>query len=124
MSKIVVVEDNLDNQLLLQAILGELFELKMYENGADFLEEIGNDNPDLVLMDISLPEMDGTEVLARLRSFESLSKLPVVAVTAHAMAGDRRKYLRMGFTDYVSKPILDVAGFIEMIKEHLNSHTS
>jgi two-component system, cell cycle response regulator DivK len=61
----------------------------------------------LVLLDISLPGMDGTEVLARIREDHSLRALPVIALTAHAMAGDRERYLGMGFDSYVTKPIVD-----------------
>jgi CheY-like chemotaxis protein len=63
--------------------------------------------PDLVLLDISLPGMDGNEILARIRADEGLRRLPVIALTAHAMAGDREKYLTAGFDDYITKPIVD-----------------
>jgi CheY-like chemotaxis protein len=106
--KIAVVEDNLDNRLLVQAILDEDYEISEYENGMEVVEGLGDDVPDLVLLDISLPGMDGTEVLEWLRAQgEELSSLPVIALTAHAMSGDREKYLEMGFDEYVTKPIVD-----------------
>ncbi len=105
--KIAVVEDNIDNRLLVQAILEDLYEISEYENGMEVMEGLADDIPDLVLLDISLPGMDGTEVLEWVRSQESLSDLPVIALTAHAMSGDREKYLEMGFDEYVTKPIVD-----------------
>lgn len=104
---IALVEDNPDNRLLVQAILDDRFEIVEYETGADAVEGIPADPPDLVLLDISLPEMDGTEVLARIRQVPELADLPVIALTAHAMAGDRERYLGAGFDDYVTKPIVD-----------------
>ena len=105
--KIAVVEDNLDNRLLVQAILEDGYDISEYENGMEVLEGLADDIPDLVLLDISLPGMDGTEVLEWVRAQESLRSLPVIALTAHAMTGDREKYLEMGFDDYVTKPIVD-----------------
>jgi len=107
MRTIAVVEDNADNRLLLQAILGESYALVEYENGADALRGLATAAPDLVLLDISLPGMDGNEILARIRADTALRPLPVIALTAHAMAGDREKYLRAGFDDYITKPIVD-----------------
>jgi len=104
---IAVVEDNADNRLLLQAILGDRFDLVEYENGLDALAGIAAGRPDLVLLDISLPGMDGTEILNRIRRDVTLRDLPVIALTAHAMAGDREKFLAAGFDDYVTKPIID-----------------
>lgn len=107
MPTIAVVEDNADNRLLLQAILGERYDLVEYENGVDALKGIGAAPPDCVLLDISLPGMDGNEILRRLRQDDALAGLPVIALTAHAMAGDREKFLAAGFDEYVTKPIID-----------------
>jgi CheY-like chemotaxis protein len=107
MTTIAVVEDNADNRLLLQAILDGLYDLVEYENGIDALAGLTAKLPDLVLLDISLPGMDGNEILARIRADERLRRLPVIALTAHAMAGDREKYLAAGFNDYITKPIVD-----------------
>src|SRR5262247_3538658 len=117
---IAVVEDNADNRLLLQAILGEDYQLVEYENGGAALEGIQNDRPDCVLLDISLPGMDGTEILQRLRSVVTLRDLPVIALTAHAMAGDREKFLAAGFDDYVTKPIIDESIVLGTIERWLN----
>jgi CheY-like chemotaxis protein len=119
MKKIAVVEDNPDNRLLVQAMLEDRYELSEYETGADAVARLGDDLPDLVLLDISLPEMDGTEVLAWIRTQDALKDVPVIALTAHAMAGDREKYLRAGFNDYVTKPIVDEAVLTEAIERWL-----
>ena len=105
--KIAVVEDNIDNRLLVQAILEDRYEISEYENGMEVVDGLGDDIPDLVLLDISLPGMDGTEVLEWVRSQEELRNLPVIALTAHAMSGDRERYLELGFDEYVTKPIVD-----------------
>jgi CheY-like chemotaxis protein len=107
MTTIAIVEDNADNRLLLQAILDGQYDLVEYENGTDALAGLAASLPDLVLLDISLPGMDGNEILSRIRADAVLRKLPVIALTAHAMSGDREKYLAAGFNDYITKPIVD-----------------
>ncbi|RMH11360.1 MAG: response regulator [Gemmatimonadetes bacterium] len=118
--KIAVVEDNPDNRLLVQAILDDLYEISEYETGTEAVQGLVEDAPDLVLLDISLPEMDGTEVLAWIREQPSLARTPVIALTAHAMAGDREKYLSLGFDDYLTKPIVDESLLLEAIERWLN----
>jgi CheY-like chemotaxis protein len=107
MKKVAVVEDNPDNRMLVQALLEDRYDISEYETGVDAVEGLPDEIPDVILLDISLPEMDGTEVLAWLRDREDLREVPVIALTAHAMAGDREKYLSIGFDDYVTKPIVD-----------------
>ena len=119
MTQIAIVEDNADNRLLLQAILDGLYELVEYENGIDALAGLKASLPDLVLLDISLPGMDGNEILARIRADEGLRRLPVIALTAHAMAGDREKYLTAGFNDYITKPIVDETILLGAIEKWL-----
>ena len=121
MKKIALVEDNADNRLLVQVILGDVYEVTSYENGQDALDGIASEKPDLILLDISLPKMDGNEVLRRIRADESVRELPVIALTAHAMAGDREKYLAAGFNGYVTKPILEEEILLGAIKEALKS---
>lgn len=104
---VAVVEDNADNRLLLQALLGDAYTLVEFESGSDALAAFAKSRPDLVLLDISLPGMDGTEILQRIRADAALRTLPVIALTAHAMAGDREKFLAAGFDDYLTKPIVD-----------------
>lgn len=107
MKRIALVEDNDDNRALIAAILDDAFELVEYIDGPSALTGIAGLRPDLVLLDISLPGMDGIEVLARLRGHEDLRELPVVVLTAHAMRGDRERFLALGFDAYIGKPIVD-----------------
>lgn len=119
---VAVVEDNADNRLLLQALLGDRYQLVEYENGMDALAGFASARPDLVLLDISLPGMDGTEILQRIRADDGLRTLPVIALTAHAMAGDREKFLAAGFDDYVTKPIVDETKLFAAIDRLLRNH--
>lgn len=121
MSTIAVVEDNADNRLLLEAILDGQYDVVQYENGVDALAGLEASLPDLVLLDISLPGMDGNEILARIRRHERLRRLPVIALTAHAMAGDRAKYLTAGFDDYITKPIVDETILLGAIERWLHA---
>ncbi|HEX6134849.1 MAG TPA: response regulator [Longimicrobiales bacterium] len=119
MTRIALVEDNADNRLLVRAILEDRYAIDEYETGADALTGLESNPPALVLLDISLPVMDGTEVLRRIREHERLRALPVIAITAHAMAGDRDKYLDMGFDAYVTKPIVDESLLLHEIERLL-----
>jgi CheY-like chemotaxis protein len=121
MTTIAIVEDNADNRLLLQAILEGLYDLVEYENGTDALAGLTASLPDLVLLDISLPGMDGNEILSRIRADQQLGRLPVIALTAHAMSGDREKYLAAGFNDYITKPIVDETILLSAIDRWLAS---
>lgn len=118
---IAVIEDNPDNRFLVQALLEEFYDLTEYENGEDALAGLPGQPPDLVLLDISLPDMDGIEVLRRIRENDEIAGLPVIALTAHAMAGDREKFLAEGFNDYVTKPIVDESILLETIARWLTS---
>ena len=123
MHRIAVVEDNPDNRLLVQAILEDDFDIVEFENGREAVEGLSDARPDVVLLDISLPEMDGTEVLRWIRAQPDLAETPVIALTAHAMAGDRERYLEAGFNDYVSKPIVDEAVLTGSIRRWLTATT-
>lgn len=107
MRHIAVIEDNPDNRLLVHAILEDHFELSEFESGQQALARMPDHPPDVILLDISLPEMDGREVLKEIRRTPNLADIPVIALTAHAMVGDRERFLAAGFDDYISKPILE-----------------
>lgn len=114
---VAIIEDNADNRLLLRAILRQHYHLLEYAGSLEALAQLEHETPDLVLLDISLPVMDGRQVLRRLRADARLCRVPVVALTAHAMLGDREEYLHLGFDDYVAKPITDIAAFKKRIAE-------
>jgi len=116
MRKIAVVDDNADNRLIIRTILEDQYEILEYSSGIEAIEGFRKSKPDVVILDISLPEMDGTEILRRLRDDSDLHNLPVIALTAHAMVGDREKYLAAGFNDYVAKPILDMSVLFSTIQ--------
>jgi two-component system cell cycle response regulator DivK len=119
MKRIALVEDNPDNRLLVRAILDDRFEIDEYETGSEALAGLRQSRPDIVLLDISLPGMDGTEVLRMIRADATLRDLPVVALTAHAMSGDRERFLALRFNDYVTKPITDEAFLLSAIDRSL-----
>ncbi len=119
MKTVAVVEDNADNRLLARVILEDFYVITEYETGVQALVEFEKEKPDLILLDISLPEMDGTEVLKRIRADDRLKAIPVIALTAHAMADDREKFFKMGFDDYISKPIIDENILIQAIHKLL-----
>ncbi len=107
MRRIVYVEDNEDNAFMLQARL-ELegdFEVVIAANGGAGLAMVANQRPHLVLMDLNLPDIDGWEVTRRLKADPSTAAIPVIALTAHAMSGDREKALAAGCDEFDTKPV-------------------
>ena len=120
MKHVAVVEDNPDNRLLVAVILEEKYRITEYETGADALRGFTMNIPDLILLDISLPEMDGVEVLGHIRASEQLKQTPVIALTAHASPADRERFLQAGFNEYVTKPIVDEAILLGAIAKHLD----
>lgn len=119
--RLAVVEDNPDNRLLLQALLTDDYDLDEYEDGPAALAGIPGAVPALILLDVSLPGMEGPEVLRRLRGMPGLDRIPVIALTAHAMAGDRERLLAQGFDGYVAKPILDEELLYSAIRQLLTA---
>jgi CheY-like chemotaxis protein len=104
--KILVVEDNVFNRDLIQRFLEpEGFEVVVAHDGADGLARAVSEQPDLVLMDMSLPVIDGWEATRRMKADPTTARIPVIALTAHAMLGDREKALAAGCDDYDTKPI-------------------
>ncbi len=119
MKRILVVEDNPDNLDLIEAFLEDVYTLSFATDGQIGLEKVIKEKPDLVLLDISLPKMDGTEVIKAIRENAKVCNIPVIALTAHAMLGDREAFLKQGFTDYMSKPIQDDDILIELMESYL-----
>jgi CheY-like chemotaxis protein len=113
---IVVVEDHEDSLLLLSFILNDLFDGRVlgFRDGQTALEQIMQLQPSLILMDIVLPGIEGTEVMLKLKADPLTERIPVVAVTALAKPDERDRFLRLGFDDYISKPYLfdDIAAVV------------
>ncbi len=106
MPKILLVEDNEANRdMLSRRLVRKGFEVIMAEDGEQAIRMATSENPDLILMDMSLPVIDGWEATRRVKASQSTRSIPVIALTAHAMAGDREKALEAGCDDYDTKPI-------------------
>ncbi|MBF0098320.1 MAG: response regulator [Magnetococcales bacterium] len=106
MSVILLVEDNeMNRDMLSRRLQRKGFEVLMAEDGAQGLAMAQSSGPDLILMDMSLPVLDGWEATRRLKADPVLAGVPVIALTAHAMEGDREQALAAGCDDYDSKPI-------------------
>ncbi len=107
MASVLLVEDNLLNRILVRDVLSlHGISVAEVETGMDAIEWVRrNPPPDLILMDIGLPGMDGIEAMKEIRSMEGFNSIPVVAITASAMVGDEERILSEGFDGYISKPI-------------------
>ncbi|MEM9594647.1 MAG: response regulator [Acidobacteriota bacterium] len=106
MPNIVLVEDNeMNADMLSRRLRRRGFEISLATDGAEGLAKVQDERPDLVLMDLSLPVMDGWEVTRRLKADPQVRHIPVIALTAHAMAEDRRRALEAGCDDYDTKPV-------------------
>ena len=118
-SRILLAEDNVANRQVALGILEKLgCRVDAVENGAEVLNALKAASYDLVLMDVQMPVMDGVETTRRIR--ESASEIPVIAVTAHAMSGDREAFIRAGMNDYLSKPV-SVQSVGDMLKKWLTN---
>ena len=106
MPRILLVEDNeMNRDMLSRRLTRKGFEVLIATDGQQGVDMAGSENPDLVLMDMSLPVIDGWEATRRLKAAEETKNIPIIALTAHAMAGDREKTLEAGCDDYDTKPI-------------------
>src|SRR5687768_5599279 len=121
--KILVVEDNDMNMQLVEFLLEEGgFDIVKASSGEEALALTRDvtSSPDLILMDIHLPGMDGLSVVREMKADERTSRIPILALTAHAMRGDRDRFLEAGCDGYISKPI-DVKTFLPSIQKFLKS---
>ncbi|KFC64604.1 Two-component response regulator [Bosea sp. LC85] len=106
MPKILLVEDNeMNRDMLSRRLVRGGYEVILAEDGARGVAVATSDRPDLILMDMSLPVIDGWEATRRIKATPELRKIPIIALTAHAMATDRDKALEVGCDDYDTKPI-------------------
>ena len=119
MKKVLVVEDTEANLYLIRYILEKNgYEVVEARDGSKGVELAIQEKPDLIIMDIQLPDIDGLEATKRIRSSETDGEIPIVALTSYAMVGDREKALAAGCTGYIEKPI-NPDTFISEIKKYL-----
>jgi two-component system, cell cycle response regulator DivK len=120
MTTVLIVEDNERNMRLMRLLLRPLgYHLLEATDGKEALAMLEGATPDIILVDIQLPDVDGLEITRRLRQQERFATTPIVALTAYAMPGDREMFLRAGCTGYVAKPI-DTRAFPEIIASYLH----
>lgn len=118
--KVLIVEDNDLNMKLFQDLLEvHGYQTVQTKNGHDVMEIARREKPDLILMDIQLPEISGLDVTKNLKQDDELKSIPVIAVTAFAMKGDEEKIREGGCEDYISKPI-SVTSFLEVVQKYLD----
>ena len=119
MAKILLVEDNeMNRDMLSRRLIKRGFEVAIAVDGQQGLDMAGSESPDLILLDMSLPVMDGWDVARNLKSDNELKNIPVIALTAHAMSGDREKALEAGCDEYDTKPV-EFKRLLEKINEQL-----
>ena len=116
--QILVVEDNEKNMKLFRDVLGAKgYRTIEATTGLEAVDMASEHMPDLVLMDVQLPDLDGVQALHRLRANTSTATIPVLALTAQAMQGDRERFLAEGFDGYMSKPV-NVQELIGIVRQH------
>ena len=121
--RVLLVEDNVDNFELVRFLLEHAgYEVLAAHNGREGLEIARRERPDLVLMDLSLPEMDGWTAARELKSDPQTAGLPLLAITAHTLPGDRKRALDSGFDGYISKPI-NVSNFAQTVAAAIQNKT-
>ena len=119
MAKILLVEDNdMNRDMLSRRLLRKGYEVVMALDGQQAVEMAAAEKPDLILMDMSLPVLDGWEAARRIKAAAATRGIPVIALTAHAMSGDREKALESGCDDYDTKPI-DLPRLLEKMRAAL-----
>ena len=119
--KVLIVEDNELNMKLFEDLLGAHgYETVQTRDGTQVLDIAREHKPDLILMDIQLPEVSGLEVTQWLKKDDELKDIPVIAVTAFAMKGDEEKIRQGGCEDYISKPI-SITEFMDVVQKHLGT---
>jgi two-component system, cell cycle response regulator DivK len=119
-TKILVIEDNEQNMYLVTFILEKHgYQVAQAFTGRDGIALACREKPDLILLDIQLPGMDGYEVARELRKSEALTNIPIIAVTSYAMPGDRERALAAGCTGYIEKPI-NPDTFMTQVEDYLS----
>lgn len=122
--RVLIVEDNVDNIELVRFLLERAgYQVLSATNGVEGVETARREQPDLILMDLSMPEMDGWNATARLKADEQTRGIPVLALTAHTLPGDRKRAIDAGCDGYISKPI-NVASFDKLVADTLSQAQS
>lgn len=117
--RILIVEDNMDNYELVRIVLERAgYDVFLAVNGRDGVDAARAQKPDLILMDLGLPEMDGWNAAERLKAGEETKSIPLYALTAHTLPGERKRALRAGCDGYVAKPI-HMKDFLNVVEEAL-----
>lgn len=119
MAKIVIIDDNSDSQLLIRIFLEPQHEVVSFSASDEFMRDVVSEEPDLILMDISVPGHNGFEMVKWLRKDSTIANTPVIAFTANALRGDRDDYLNAGFDDFVSKPVLTSEELLAPVRAQL-----
>jgi two-component system cell cycle response regulator DivK len=114
--KILIIEDMEINIDLLVQILEDDYELVVARNGVEGLKKAAEEKPDLILMDMALPVMDGWETTRRIKSDEAVKHIPIIGISSHAMSGDAEKAKEAGCDDYLTKPLDDELLFQKLAK--------
>ena len=123
MARLLLVEDNeLNSDMLTRRLTRSGHSVRLATDGAKALDAVLQERPDLVLMDIGLPVMDGWETTRQLRALPRMDTLPVIALTAHAMSGDRERALAAGCDDYATKPV-DFPQLLAKVERLLKART-
>ncbi|TEU16891.1 MAG: response regulator [Anaerolineales bacterium] len=127
-AKVLYIEDNVENRTLVKRVLEvEGYVVLEADGGIDGLRIVREEAPDLVLIDINLPEIDGYEITTRLRQMEGLNDIPIVALTANVLKGDRERSLDAGCDGYIQKPIdvdllpAQIAAFLRQARQQQNT---
>ena len=119
MKKVLIIEDNENNLYLMRFILTKMGHIVLEaRDGAAGVDLAKNNRPDLILMDIQLPVLDGLAATRRIREDDTLKEVPIIAVTSYAMVGDKEKAIEVGCTAYVEKPINPVS-FMKVLEQYL-----
>jgi two-component system cell cycle response regulator DivK len=120
---ILHIEDNFDNRILVRRLLYSAnYQVIEAENAYQAVQALKRYSPDLILMDINIPSVDGYTLTSKLKTIPGVNKIPIIAVTANAMRGDREKTLKCGCDGYIEKPI-DIDNFLVQIERFLKINT-
>lgn len=115
--RVLLVEDNYDNFEMVRFLLERAgYTVVGAHTGREAVTAAHENKPDVILMDLSLPEMDGWEAAREIKNDPEIAKIPLIALTAHTLPGDRKKAIEAGFDDYISKPI-NVPAFYDIVSD-------